>query len=106
MTAATGLRTLYQTARWRRARAAFIRLNPICSWPTCAARTTVVDHIVPRSRGGSTWDRANWQGLCKPHHDEKTRREQGRLKARPEPRRSLESPGSTVVTRDYSRGMA
>ncbi len=100
------LRALYQTAKWRRVRRAFLRLHPICSWPSCAARSTVVDHIVPRSRGGATWDRTNFQGLCKSHHDEKTRLEQGRLKRRPAERRGLESPDSGVVTRDYSRGMA
>lgn len=100
------LRALYQTARWRRVRRAFLRLHPICAWPGCAARATIVDHIVPRSRGGATWDARNFQPFCKPHHDEKTKREQGRLKARPVDRRQLESPASGVVTRDYSRGVA
>ena len=99
------LRALYETAKWRRVRRAFLRLHPICSWPACAAHATVVDHIVPRSRGGATWDRANFQGLCKPHHDEKTRLEQGRRRARPVVHRQLASPASDVVTRDYSRGM-
>lgn len=39
---------------------------------------TVVDHITPH--GGDValfWDVANWQGLCKAHHDEKTAREDG-----------------------------
>lgn len=101
----TDLRALYQTARWRRIRRAFLRLHPICSWPTCAAQATVVDHIVPRSRGGATWDQRNFQPFCKPHHDEKTRLEQGRGKPRAD-RHALASPGSAVVTRDYSRGMA
>lgn len=101
------LRSLYPTARWRRARAAFLRLHPVCSWPACGQRSTVVDHIVPRSRGGSTWDRTNWQALCKPHHDEKTRREQGHGQVSRRPRHqpvdSIEPSG--VVTRDYSRGV-
>lgn len=47
-------------------------------------RTTaasVVDHIKPH-RGDQAlfWDRANWQPLCKPHHDrDKQREERGSL---------------------------
>ena len=75
------LRALYQTAKWRRVRAAFLRMHPRCAAPEhavgCDGLSSVVDHVVPRSRGGSTWDRSNWQALSKPCHDAKTRREQG-----------------------------
>nr|WP_276555645.1 HNH endonuclease signature motif containing protein [Bradyrhizobium elkanii] len=42
---------------------------------------TVVDHIVPHRRNSSLfWDKANWQPLCKPHHDStKQRKENGRI---------------------------
>lgn len=115
------LRSLYETSRWRRARRAFLRLHPVCAWPSCGARSTVVDHVVPRSRARDavelqrlTWDRANWQALCKPHHDEKTRAEQGWGEPKPEPDRRQAarllrlSPlrPSAVVTRDYTRGVA
>lgn len=56
--------------------------QPICAWPGCAALATQDDHIVgwsQRKAHGMTdeqWDhRDNHQGLCKPHHDEKTRLE-------------------------------
>lgn len=106
------LRALYQTAKWRRVRRAFLRLNPICAWPGCAAHATVVDHIVPRSTASNraelarlTWDPKNFQPFCKSHHDEKTQREQGRGRAsRRNPELSFSS--SAVVTRDYSRGLA
>ena len=106
------LRALYQTARWRRAAHAFLRLHPICADPGCGQRSTVVDHIVPRSSARDeaelqrlTWDRSNWQGLCKPGHDAKTRRENGWGKARRRSR-SLVPVSSSVVTRDYTVGGA
>lgn len=110
------LHALYETSRWRRAAHAFLRLHPICAWPGCARRATVVDHIVPRSTARNeaelqrlTWDRSNWQGLDKAHHDEKTRREQGwggrrRQERAHQPIDSIAVSG--VVTRDYSRGAA
>jgi hypothetical protein len=75
----------------------------------------VVDHIVPRSVGGSTWDRANWQGLSKVCHDAKTRREMGWGDAngrgtrqqpsacRKSTHRVRRAP-SSVVTGDFSAG--
>jgi 5-methylcytosine-specific restriction protein A len=39
---------------------------------------TVVDHIIPHKGDmGLFWDKANWQSLCKPCHDSKTRLEDG-----------------------------
>lgn len=60
--------------RWRSARLHHLNANPLCimcliddNRPTPA---TVVDHIVPhRGDVGLFWDRANWQSLCKRHHD-------------------------------------
>jgi 5-methylcytosine-specific restriction protein A len=106
------LRALYQTSRWRRAAHAFLRLHPTCARPACGRRSQVVDHIVPRSRARDaaellqlTWDRSNWQALCKSHHDEKTRLEQGWGQRRAS-KRALPTLPSAVVTRDYSRGVA
>ncbi|MEX2642136.1 MAG: HNH endonuclease signature motif containing protein [Acetobacterales bacterium] len=66
---------------WRKARAAFLWLNPLCS--DCAARgetvpATEVDHVKPH-RGDRLlfWDRRNWQPLCKPCHSRKTAEENG-----------------------------
>ena len=61
------------TARWRKARANYLRRHPLCSM--CKARevtsaATVVDHIVPH-KGDATlfWDEGNWQGLCATDHN-------------------------------------
>lgn len=111
------LADLYTHARWRRARAAFLRLNRSCvatrHAPGCDRRGTVVDHVVPRSTARNdaelrhlTWDRSNWQALSKVCHDAKTRLEQfgpSRVMARAAAARSAAAPSaSRVVTTDYS----
>ena len=69
-------------ARWTKARATFLRQHPWCVMCMRAGqylRATVVDHIVPH-RGDPKlfWDEANWQPLCKRHHDgDKQREERG-----------------------------
>jgi len=40
-------------------------------WCECGARTTMVDHIIPRSQGG-TDDPENLKAMCKPCHSRKT----------------------------------
>jgi 5-methylcytosine-specific restriction enzyme A len=66
--------------RWRKARAAYLATHPLCVACEKAGRVTaatVVDHVI-RHEGQQDplfWAVANWQALCKPHHDEKTRRE-------------------------------
>lgn len=70
------------TYAWKKARAAYLAVNPICVF--CQRKdliepATVVDHKIPH-RGDQTlfWDRDNWQSLCKPCHDgEKQRQENG-----------------------------
>lgn len=67
--------------RWQKARAEFLADNPLCV--RCRAKhrvtaATVVDHIVPHKGDQDLfWNRANWQALCKAHHDEKTAAEDG-----------------------------
>ncbi|ASS66387.1 5-methylcytosine-specific restriction enzyme A [Paenibacillus sp. RU4T] len=68
-------------SKWRKARVGFLIKHPLCV--TCTAEgavgaATVVDHIVPH-QGDKVlfWDRNNWQGLCKLHHDRKTAQEDG-----------------------------
>lgn len=56
------------SARWERARAAFLREHPLCVYCARLRRTkaaTVVDHIIPH-RGDKQlfWDQTNWQSLC------------------------------------------
>lgn len=61
-------------ATWREIRARHLNRNPWCV--DCAAegqrvRGTHVDHIIPRSRGG-TDEPSNLQSLCPRHHSIKT----------------------------------
>ena len=67
------------SARWRRARLAFLARHPLCA--SCQAQerlvpATVVDHVVPH-RGDQTlfWQESNWAPACKRCHDAKTARE-------------------------------
>lgn len=59
--------------RWQKARAAFLAHHPLCVM--CAAdnrvcEAVIVDHIIPHKGDMKLfWDKANWQSLCKPHHD-------------------------------------
>jgi 5-methylcytosine-specific restriction enzyme A len=60
-------------SRWRKARATYLAHHPLCVMCKAQGRitaATVVDHIKPH-KGDSKlfWDTANWQALCKPHHD-------------------------------------
>jgi len=58
---------------WQKRRKDFIAAHPICM--SCWRKPTKdVDHIVPRSRGGSDGD-SNLQGLCGFCHKQKTARE-------------------------------
>jgi|LGOV01.1.fsa_nt_gb 5-methylcytosine-specific restriction endonuclease McrA len=64
---------LYTTKRWRKARARFLRDNPLCVMCQALGRVTaaaIVDHIKPH-RGDMAlfWSEDNWQPLCKQHHD-------------------------------------
>lgn len=58
----------------QRRRRLFLMRNPLCVECEKEGRTQPaeeVDHIIPLFKGGpDTW--ANLQGLCKPHHLEKT----------------------------------
>jgi 5-methylcytosine-specific restriction protein A len=69
--------------RWQKARATYLRHNPLCVMCRKEGRVepaTVVDHIVPH-KGDTTlfWDtEGNWQAICAPHHNrDKQRQERG-----------------------------
>jgi len=68
--------------KWAKARTSWLRAHPLCMKCESEQRVvsaTVVDHIVPHKGDRKLfWDSANWQSLCKSHHDEKTAREDGR----------------------------
>jgi 5-methylcytosine-specific restriction protein A len=61
-------------AEWRKLRALVLREEPTCR--RCSARSTVVDHVIPKARGG-TDERRNLQGLCERCHNRKTVTEDG-----------------------------
>jgi 5-methylcytosine-specific restriction protein A len=71
------IQSLYDR-RWRRARKAFLALNPLCCDCLAQGRSvaaTEVDHIQPH-RGDEElfWARNNWAARCKSCHSKKTRR--------------------------------
>lgn len=63
---------LYGT-RWRKARFAFLCAHPWCVMCKADGKVepaTVVDHIIPHKGDERLfWDRSNWSGLCRLHHD-------------------------------------
>jgi 5-methylcytosine-specific restriction protein A len=67
---------------WRKASREYLARNPLCA--KCLERNrvvaaTVTDHIIPhKGDPGLFWDPGNWQALCKPCHDSKTARHDGR----------------------------
>ena len=65
--------------RWAQASIRHRKSNPLCVECLNDGRpepATCVDHIIPISRGGSAWDKNNWQSLCDRHHKRKTIKEQ------------------------------
>lgn len=65
------------TSTWEKARAAFLRRNPLCV--VCGQRASVVDHIIPHKGDSSLfWDKSNWQSLCQHHHNSAKQRQERR----------------------------
>ncbi len=58
----------YGTAAWKRLRAQVLARQPICETAGCGRRSVHVDHIIPRSRGG-TDTLGNLRGLCPECHN-------------------------------------
>lgn len=78
----TPWRRLYDR-RWQKARKRFLRRHPVCEECERVGQITeakVVDHRIPH-RGDERlfWDETNWSALCKPHHDVKSARFDGRF---------------------------
>ena len=57
--------------RAKRRKIVLTRCGGVCETPGCTARATDVDHV----QRGDNHDVSNLQGLCHPHHAEKTQQE-------------------------------
>lgn len=71
------------TSAWQKARAAYLVQHPLCRFCESEGRVTaatVVDHVEAHVGDHEKfWNQANWQPLCKRHHDStKQRQEQSR----------------------------
>ena len=68
-------------ARWQKARMFWLVSHPLCVMcqeEGFVKQASLVDHKKPHKGDMRLfWDRSNWQSLCKPHHDQKTAREDG-----------------------------
>ncbi len=66
--------------RWRSARKAFLRDNPVCvmcQQDGIATPASVVDHMTPhKGDPGIFWDQDKWQPLCQPCHDRHKQRQE------------------------------
>jgi 5-methylcytosine-specific restriction enzyme A len=65
----------YHTKEWKEFRKHYLIENPLCKF--CEEKgllttATVLDHIQPRSQGGSDYASWNLQGLCKSCHGKKS----------------------------------
>lgn len=65
--------------KWMTIRARWLRHHPLCA--RCAERgqvteATQVDHITPLFKGGADHE-SNYQSLCDPCHEQKTREDMG-----------------------------
>lgn len=70
---AAAYRSLYKTARWQRARESQLSRKPLCEMCEEEGRVepaTVVNHRKAHKGDEQLfWDPANYQSLCKRHHD-------------------------------------
>jgi len=72
------MRDFYNSARWRRDSAAFLREHPLCKECERLGRVTaarVCDHIIPIRKGGDPWNWNNRQALCLKCHAKKSGRD-------------------------------
>lgn len=58
-------------SNWNTLRRKVLRRDKACTWDGCDQPSVEVDHVVPVAVGGG-WDLDNLQGLCAPHHHQKT----------------------------------
>jgi 5-methylcytosine-specific restriction protein A len=90
---------------WAKIRRAVLVEEPACR--VCGAPSTDVDHIVPRSLGG-TDDRSNLRGLCRRCHQTKTGKEGAHAAAAARkplpPSQSLQTPARHRPVEREERG--
>lgn len=70
--------SFYHNTHWRKLRDYYIKSHPLCEECKRKGRVrkaTEVDHITPISDGGSRYNTANLQALCKSCHSRKTMKE-------------------------------
>lgn len=63
---------LYDTARWRQFRRAYLAEHPLCErclLQEIVTEATVVHHIDPHRGDLDKFWNGPFEGLCKPHHD-------------------------------------
>lgn len=76
-------RHLYQSVRWRKARAIFLSQNPTCQecdkLGVVSVANTVDHHTPVRSGRVDFWDESNWQALCGTCHQKKRQSERGTI---------------------------
>lgn len=69
----------YQSATWKRLRAAVLKRDSTCRTPGCGRKSVAVDHIVERRKGGAD-SMANLRGLCPQCHNQRSRGGEPRAK--------------------------
>lgn len=75
-------RKLYKSKAWRKGRLVFLAQHPLCERCQAKGRITaasVVNHRKPH-KGDEVlfFSQANWEALCKPHHDADVQQEERR----------------------------
>lgn len=73
----------YNSRTWRKHRARFLEINPLCIHCERNGVTTpanVVDHILSISQGGDKLNDNNLQPLCKKCHEKKSARESAQVR--------------------------
>jgi len=70
----------YGSTDWKALRRTIKARDPICKAPGCKRATAHIDHIVPRSEGGSN-DPGNLRGLCHRCHNSRSARGNAPLRA-------------------------
>lgn len=62
----------YRQKSWILFSKAYLAAHPTCTVPGCGNPASHVDHIKAIRAGGDGYDPQNLQGLCQPHHAQKT----------------------------------